>query len=79
MWRDVFLTNREAVMEMLGRFSEDLSMLQRAVRFRDGEMLEELFTRTRNIRRSIIDAGQETEAPDFGRHVVVHEDDENQV
>lgn len=68
MWRDVFLTNREAVMEMLGRFSEDLSMLQRAVRFGDGEMLEELFTRTRNIRRSIIDAGQETAAPDFGRH-----------
>ncbi|MGJ8528880.1 prephenate/arogenate dehydrogenase family protein [Maritalea sp.] len=75
MWRDVFLTNREAVMEMLGRFSEDLSMLQRAVRFGDGEMLEELFTRTRNIRRSIIDAGQEIDAPDFGRQVVVPEDE----
>lgn len=75
MWRDVFLTNREAVMEMLGRFSEDLSMLQRAVRFGDGEMLEELFTRTRNIRRSIIDAGQETDVPDFGRHVSAVEDE----
>ena len=76
MWRDVFLTNREAVMEMLGRFSEDLSMLQRAVRFGDGEMLEELFTRTRNIRRSIIDAGQETDAPDFGRHVAADDEEE---
>mgnify|MGYP000011753131 CR=1 FL=1 len=76
MWRDVFLTNREAVMEMLGRFSEDLSMLQRAVRFGDGEMLEELFTRTRNIRRSIIDAGQETDAPDFGRHVAAGDEEE---
>jgi cyclohexadieny/prephenate dehydrogenase len=67
MWRDVFLTNREAVLEMLGRFLEDLSMLQRAVRVGDGPELEELFTRTRAIRRSIIEAGQETEAPDFGR------------
>lgn len=67
MWRDVFLNNRDAVLEMLGRFLEDLSMLQRAVRDSDGEMLESLFTRTRNIRRSIIDAGQETDAPDFGR------------
>ena len=78
MWRDVFLTNKEAVMEMLGRFSEDLSMLQRAVRFGDGEMLEELFTRTRNIRRSIIDAGQETDAPDFGRHVPTPEEAEKE-
>ncbi|WP_196260658.1 prephenate/arogenate dehydrogenase family protein [Pelagibacterium limicola] len=67
MWRDVFLTNREAVLEMLGRFLEDLSMLQRAVRMGDGPALESLFTRTRAIRRSIIEAGQETEAPDFGR------------
>ncbi|HHG91217.1 MAG TPA: prephenate/arogenate dehydrogenase family protein [Devosia sp.] len=67
MWRDVFLTNREAVLEMLGRFLEDLSVLQRAVRTGDGDALEELFTRTRAIRRSIIDAGQETDAPDFGR------------
>lgn len=67
MWRDVFLTNRDAVLEMLGRFLEDLSVLQRAVRVGDGEGLEELFTRTRAIRRSIIAAGQETAAPDFGR------------
>lgn len=67
MWRDVFLTNREAVLEMLGRFLEDLSVLQRAVRVGDGDALESLFTRTRNIRRSIIDAGQETDEVDFGR------------
>jgi cyclohexadieny/prephenate dehydrogenase len=67
MWRDVFLTNRDAVLEMLGRFLEDLSRLQRAVRVGDGPMLEALFTRTRAIRRSIISAGQETAAPDFGR------------
>lgn len=67
MWRDVFLTNRDAVLEMLGRFSEDLSVLQRAVRTSDGPALEALFTRTRAIRQSIIDAGQETEAADFGR------------
>ena len=67
MWRDVFLTNRDAVLEMLGRFLEDLSVLQRAVRVGDGEALEALFTRTRAVRRSIIAAGQETEAPDFGR------------
>ncbi len=67
MWRDVFLTNREAVLEMLGRFLEDLSTLQRAVRVGDGVALEALFTRTRTIRRSIIEAGQETDAPDFGR------------
>lgn len=67
MWRDVFLTNREAVLEMLGRFSEDLSVLQRAVRTGDGPALEAMFTRTRAIRRSIISAGQETAAPDFGR------------
>ncbi len=67
MWRDVFLTNRDAVLEMLGRFLEDLSVLQRAVRVGDGEALESLFTRTRAIRRSIIDAGQEIDAADFGR------------
>jgi cyclohexadieny/prephenate dehydrogenase len=67
MWRDVFLTNRDAVLEMLGRFSEDLSVLQRAVRTGDGPGLEAMFTRTREIRRSIISAGQETAAPDFGR------------
>ena len=68
MWRDVCLTNKDAILEMLSRFSEDLSALQRAVRWGDGDMLFDLFTRTRGIRRSIIDAGQETDAPDFGRH-----------
>jgi cyclohexadieny/prephenate dehydrogenase len=67
MWRDVFLTNRDAVLEMLGRFNEDLSQLQRAVRMSDGAALENWFTRTRAIRRSIIDVGQDTAAPDFGR------------
>jgi cyclohexadieny/prephenate dehydrogenase len=67
MWRDVFLNNREAVLEMLGRFSEDLTALQRAIRFGEGNALFELFTRTRAIRRGIIEAGQETDAPDFGR------------
>jgi cyclohexadieny/prephenate dehydrogenase len=67
MWRDVFLNNREAVLEMLGRFSEDLTALQRAIRFGDGDALFELFTRTRAIRRGIIEVGQETDAPDFGR------------
>ena len=67
MWRDVFLNNKDAVLEMLGRFSEDLSALQRAIRWGDGEMLFNLFARSRQIRRSIIAAGQDTAAPDFGR------------
>jgi cyclohexadieny/prephenate dehydrogenase len=67
MWRDVFLHNKEAVLEMLGRFSEDLSVLTRAIRFGDGKTLFDLFTRTRAIRRSIIEIGQETAEPDFGR------------
>lgn len=67
MWRDVFLNNRDAVLEMLGRFNEDLSALQRAIRWGDGEMLFNLFTRTRAIRRSIIDAGQDIGEPNFGR------------
>jgi len=67
MWRDVFLNNKEAVLEMLGRFSEDLSALQRAIRWSDGEQLLALFTRAREIRRGIIAAGQDTESPDFGR------------
>jgi cyclohexadieny/prephenate dehydrogenase len=58
MWRDVFLNNREAVLEMLGRFSEDLTALQRAIRWGEGDKLQELFTRTREIRRGIIDAKQ---------------------
>lgn len=67
MWRDVFLTNREAVLEMLGRFLGDLKILQDAVEQGDGPALEDVFTRTRAIRRSIIDAGQESSEPDFGR------------
>lgn len=67
MWRDVFLNNKEAVLEMLGRFSEDLTALQRAIRWGDGDALFELFTRTRGIRRRIIDAGQDEAAADFGR------------
>lgn len=67
MWRDVFLNNREAVLETLGRFTEDLVALQRAIRWGEGDTLEALFTRTRDIRRSIIDEGQDTEEPDFGR------------
>jgi cyclohexadieny/prephenate dehydrogenase len=67
MWRDVFLNNRDAVLEMLGRFSEDLSVLQKAIRWGDGETLFNLFTRSREIRRGIIAAGQDTAAPDFGR------------
>lgn len=72
MWRDVCLHNRDAILEMLARFSEDLASLQRAVRWGDGDKLFDLFTRTRAIRRSIIEAGQEVDAPDFGRQVVVH-------
>jgi len=68
MWRDVFLNNKDAVLEVLGRFSEDLSALQRAIRWGDGEALFNLFTRTRAIRRGIIDAGQDSAAPNFGRN-----------
>ena len=67
MWRDVFLNNKEAVLEMLGRFSEDLAALQRMIRWDDGEALEALFNRTRAIRRGVIEAGQDTAAADFGR------------
>ena len=67
MWRDVFLHNKEAVLEILGRFSEDLAHLQRAVRWGDGDLLFDHFTRTRSIRQGIIEAGQETDAPNFGR------------
>lgn len=68
MWRDVFLANKEAVLEMLQRFSEDLSELQRAIRWGDGDKLFEHFSKTRAIRRSIIEQGQDDAAPDFGRH-----------
>ncbi|MEP2734909.1 MAG: prephenate/arogenate dehydrogenase family protein [Erythrobacter sp.] len=67
MWRDVFLQNKGAVLEMLGRFTEDLTALQRAIRSGDGDTLYDLFDRTRTIRRSIIEQGQDDESPDFGR------------
>ncbi len=67
MWRDVFLTNKDAVLDILGRFAEELFVLQRAIRMGDGDHLFDYFTRTRAIRRGIIEAGQDTAAPDFGR------------
>ncbi len=67
MWRDIFLANREAVLEMLGRFTEELSVLQKAIRWGDGDTLFDLFTRARDVRRGIIAAGQDTAAPNFGR------------
>ncbi len=67
MWRDVFLSNKEAVLEMLGTFNEDLSKLTRAIRRGDGDALFEHFTRTRAIRRGIVETGQDSAAPDFGR------------
>lgn len=67
MWRDVFLTNKDATLDILGRFTEELFALQRAIRLGDGPHLHEYFTRTRAIRRGIIEAGQDTSAPDFGR------------
>jgi cyclohexadieny/prephenate dehydrogenase len=68
MWRDVFLANKDAVLEMLQRFSEDLSQLQRAIRWGDADTLFDHFTKTRAVRRSIIEQGQDDAAPDFGRH-----------
>ncbi len=70
MWRDVCLHNKDAILEMLARFSEDLAFLQRAIRWGDGDKLFDLFTRTRAIRRSIVEAGQDTDAADFGRQAV---------
>jgi cyclohexadieny/prephenate dehydrogenase len=67
MWRDVFIANKDAVLEMLQRFSEDLTALQRAIRWGDGDALFELFTRTRAVRRSIVEQGQDDARPDFGR------------
>jgi cyclohexadieny/prephenate dehydrogenase len=67
MWRDIFLHNKEAVLEMLGRLNEDIAVLARAIRWGDGDALFDLFTRTRAIRRGIISLGQETPEPDFGR------------
>ena len=68
MWRDIFMNNRDAVLEVLGRFNEDLSVLQRAVRNGDGQFLFDFFTRTRAIRKAIIEQGQDTAAPNFGRN-----------
>jgi cyclohexadieny/prephenate dehydrogenase len=68
MWRDVFLTNRDAVLEVLGRVSEDLAALQRAIRWGEGDTLFQRFSQSRDIRRAIIEAGQDTPEPDFGRH-----------
>ncbi len=67
MWRDVFLNNKEATLEILGRFTEELFDLQRAIRRGNGQQLFDYFTRTRAIRRGIIEAGQDTDAPNFGR------------
>ncbi|WP_406649289.1 prephenate/arogenate dehydrogenase family protein [Aliisedimentitalea scapharcae] len=67
MWRDVFLTNKDATLEILGRFTEELFALQRAIRTGDGDHLFDYFTHTRAIRRGIIEAGQDTDAPNFGR------------
>jgi cyclohexadieny/prephenate dehydrogenase len=67
MWRDVFLNNRDAVLDVLQRFSEDLSMLQRAIRWGDGDTLFDLFSRTRAVRRTIVEQGQDDARPDFGR------------
>ncbi|HEY1750528.1 MAG TPA: prephenate/arogenate dehydrogenase family protein [Caulobacteraceae bacterium] len=67
MWRDVFLTNKDAVLEILGRFTEDLQALSRAIRWGEGEKLQQLFTRTRTIRLGIVAAGQENAEPNFGR------------
>lgn len=67
MWRDVFLNNKEATLDILGRFTEELFVLQRAIRMEDGDHLHDYFTKTRAVRRSIIEAGQDTDAPNFGR------------
>jgi cyclohexadieny/prephenate dehydrogenase len=68
MWRDVFIANREAVLEILGRFTEDLAALQRAIRWGDADALQATFTRARRMRREVIDAGQDIAAPNFGRN-----------
>ena len=70
MWRDVFLSNKDATLEILGRFTEELFSLQRAIRTENGDMLFEYFSRTRGIRRGILEAGQDTKAPDFGRSLI---------
>ncbi len=67
MWRDIFINNKEASLEILGRFTEELFSLQGAIRRQDGEFLQKYFERTRKVRRNIIEAGQDTSEPDFGR------------
>jgi cyclohexadieny/prephenate dehydrogenase len=67
MWRDIFLANKDAVLDVLGRFTEDLQALSRAIRWGEGDKLHELFTRTREIRRGVIALGQESPEPNFGR------------
>ncbi|MBY9066084.1 prephenate/arogenate dehydrogenase family protein [Hyphomonas sp. WL0036] len=76
MWRDVFLNNKDAVLECLGRFSEDLAVLQRAIRWGDGDTLIREFTRARTIRKAIIDAGQDSRAVNFGRNSPETEDED---
>ena len=76
MWRDVFLSNKEATLEILGRFTEELFALQRAIRLGDGDHLQRYFTRTRGIRRSIINAGQDTDLPNFGRGKEINKKDQ---
>ena len=67
MWREVYLSNREATLEVVDRFIEDLSALKRAIRWQDGDKLLEHFAKTRDIRRKIVDAGQDSSAANFGR------------
>ena len=67
MWRDIFLKNKEAVLEMLGRFTEDLTDLQRAIRYGDGDRMFQIFNKSRKIRQGIIAAGQDADVADFGR------------
>ncbi len=67
MWRDVFLHNKDAVLEVLGRFSEELAVMQRAIRWGDADTLEKAFTRSRSLRQAIIEAGQDSAEPNFGR------------
>ena len=75
MWRDVFLTNKDATLEILGRFTEELFALQRAIRQSNGDHLHDYFTRTRSIRRGIIEAGQDTDQPNFGRSASAERDE----
>ncbi|MGH1368468.1 MAG: prephenate/arogenate dehydrogenase family protein [Maritimibacter sp.] len=77
MWRDVFLNNKDATLEILGRFTEELFALQRAIRTGDGEMLHDYFTHTRAIRRGILEAGQDVDIADFGRAALAARKDES--